>query len=226
MHSGFAKRAKAGGAPIAVLPSEDVRGRLLSAATRVFQDKGYAAASVREIVEAAGVTKPVLYYHFRNKEGIYLALMEPGMAEFEALLRNHEGRPGSARERIEALCLDAWRLFKRHLPVIRVMYAIYYGPPQGAPFIDFDRLHLAFQDLLRKLLREGLQAGEFSFRRAEDAMWALIGVVNVAQEVELCHPEMALGERDFRRTLGLVFRALAGPRSKTSSKKKTQGALR
>lgn len=107
---------------------------------------------MREIVEAAGVTKPGLYYHFRSKEGIYLALMEPALAEFEALLRNHAERPGPARERIEALCLDAWRLFKRRLPEVRVMYAIYYGPPQGAPFLDFDRLHLAFQNLLKRLL--------------------------------------------------------------------------
>jgi len=34
------------------------------------------ATSVREIVEAAGVTKPVLYYYFQSKEGIYLAILE------------------------------------------------------------------------------------------------------------------------------------------------------
>jgi len=147
------KRAIGGGEP------EDARRRLLRAAIEVFQAKGYAAATVREIVEAAGVTKPVLYYHFRSKEGLYLALMEPGMAEFEAFLREHgEGR-GSARQRIEHLCLQAWKLFKRNLPVIRVMYAIYYGPPQGAPFLDFDRLHLAFQNLLKRLLVEGREAG-------------------------------------------------------------------
>lgn len=57
-------------------------------------------------------------------------------------------------------------------------------------------------------------------------MWALIGVVNVAQEVELCHPEMALGEREFRRTLGLVLRALAGPPPEKPPRKKTKGAER
>ena len=214
------KRAIGGGEP------EDARRRLLRAAIEVFQAKGYAAATVREIVEAAGVTKPVLYYHFRSKEGLYLALMEPGMAEFEAFLREHgEGR-GSARQRIEHLCLQAWKLFKRNLPVIRVMYAIYYGPPQGAPFLDFDRLHLAFQNLLKRLLVEGREAGEFIFGRTEDAMWALIGVVNVAQEVELCHPEMAMGEREFRRTLGLVLDAITSPQAGNPPQTRVKGAKR
>ena len=44
----------------------------LSAARELFARKGYSGTSVREIVAAADVTKPVLYYYFRNKEGLYL----------------------------------------------------------------------------------------------------------------------------------------------------------
>ncbi|MCE1227092.1 MAG: TetR/AcrR family transcriptional regulator, partial [Geobacteraceae bacterium] len=51
--------------------SANVRQRLLDAALQLFSTKGYAATSVRELVEAAGVTKPVLYYYFKNKEGLY-----------------------------------------------------------------------------------------------------------------------------------------------------------
>jgi TetR/AcrR family transcriptional regulator len=40
----------------------EVRKRLLKAALELFTKKGFAATSVREIVEIAGVTKPVLYY--------------------------------------------------------------------------------------------------------------------------------------------------------------------
>jgi AcrR family transcriptional regulator len=38
-----------------------------------------SVSSVREIVALAGVTKPVLYYYFRNKEDIYLALIYKAM---------------------------------------------------------------------------------------------------------------------------------------------------
>lgn len=56
--------------------------RLLDAAMLLFSRKGYAATSVRELVEQAGVTKPVLYYYFRNKAGLYLALIQGGTGRF------------------------------------------------------------------------------------------------------------------------------------------------
>ena len=63
------------------------RQRLLNSAAELFNSKGYAATTVREIVKAAGVTKPVLYYYFRNKEGIFLELMRATYVKFNSLVR-------------------------------------------------------------------------------------------------------------------------------------------
>src|SRR5512145_1731052 len=51
------------------------RTSIINAAMELFALKGYAASSIREICRAAGVTKPVLYYHFRSKEHLYQELM-------------------------------------------------------------------------------------------------------------------------------------------------------
>ncbi len=49
--------------PIRKEPAEHkVREKIYSAAARIFARKGYASATVREIVKTAGVTKPALYY--------------------------------------------------------------------------------------------------------------------------------------------------------------------
>jgi len=56
--------------------------RFLKAALELFSEKGYEAASVREICERAGITRPTLYYFFKSKEGIYRALIEDAAAEF------------------------------------------------------------------------------------------------------------------------------------------------
>ena len=75
-----------------------VRQRLMDSAVLLFTNRGYAATSVREIVEMAGVTKPALYYHFESKEGIYLAILEDlvkiadeGIAASRVGKRNGEG---------------------------------------------------------------------------------------------------------------------------------------
>ena len=54
------------------------RERLLETASHLFAEKGYASTSVREIVARAGVSKPVLYYYFQSKEGLYYALLKWG----------------------------------------------------------------------------------------------------------------------------------------------------
>ena len=52
------------------------RAQLLEAAVEVFAQKGYAAASVDEIAEAAGFTIGALYAHFGHKAGLFLAALE------------------------------------------------------------------------------------------------------------------------------------------------------
>ena len=52
---------------------------LLEAALLTFVERGYHGASVREIAGRAGVTVPTLYYHYGNKQGLLLALLQSSM---------------------------------------------------------------------------------------------------------------------------------------------------
>ena len=61
---------------MARLPAARRRRQLLDVATDVFASNGFHATSMDQIAEAAGVTKPVLYQHFRSKRQLYLELLE------------------------------------------------------------------------------------------------------------------------------------------------------
>jgi len=56
-------------------PPPDVPQQILHEATRLFVDRGYHALSMREIAEAVGVSKAGLYYHFEDKEDLFLAIL-------------------------------------------------------------------------------------------------------------------------------------------------------
>jgi AcrR family transcriptional regulator len=185
------------------------RERLLKSATELFTRKGYSGTTVREIVAAAEVTKPVLYYYFRNKEGIYLDLMRGGFSRFDSLLEESLSERGSAVERLTRLCTQVFSLFLDHIDVARVMYAIYYGPPQGAPFIDFDAYHRRLQDVVRGLVREGIRRGEFEKGNVDDMMWAILGALNVAMESQLCQPGDALDRNGLERVLLIIYKGIA-----------------
>ncbi len=186
-----------------------VRQQLLDGAADLFTQKGYAATTVREIVAAARVTKPVLYYYFRNKEGIYQELMREAFVKFDALLNSSLEEQGSARDKLLRLSDRTYSLFKENIKVVRVMYAFYYGPHQGAPYFDFDIYHQKFQEAIRKLLNEGVRRGEFRKENLEEMSWAVLGAINVAMEVHLGHPENELGQEGLARVLKLILTGLS-----------------
>jgi AcrR family transcriptional regulator len=58
------------------LPRDERMEQTLGAAHGLFAERGYAAVTMDEIAAAVGVTKPLLYNYFGNKERLYIACME------------------------------------------------------------------------------------------------------------------------------------------------------
>jgi len=56
--------------------AERTRNTILDAAAEVFDERGFAGASLSEILTKAGVTKGALYFHFSSKEELAMALIE------------------------------------------------------------------------------------------------------------------------------------------------------
>jgi AcrR family transcriptional regulator len=79
------------------------RERLLETASHLFAEKGYASTSVREIVARAGVSKPVLYYHFQSKEGLYYAILEWGAEVQKKIIDDVFEVSGTVQDRINFL---------------------------------------------------------------------------------------------------------------------------
>lgn len=183
--------------------------RLLLAATEIFTSRGYAATSVREIVERAGVTKPVLYYHFTSKEGIYLALVGQLLGDFEALLAEGREHRGSARERVTAMCVDLYELVLERLDVVRFFYAVFYGAPQSAPYFEFQVFPNRFRAAVQAALREGLDEGELKDRPIVDVTTAVEAMLNIATEIALTEPKRKFSSADLARLIALLFDGIA-----------------
>ena len=87
--------------------SLDTRDRLLQAAGRVFSESGFRSATVREIVMRAGANIAAVNYHFRDKEGLYLAVLEESLKTAYAKHPPDGGLPPDAppEERFHAFVL-------------------------------------------------------------------------------------------------------------------------
>jgi len=188
---------------------ESARARLLSQAIELFNRKGYATTTVREIVEAAGVTKPVLYYYFGNKEGLFLELMQSGWTQFAQVTEEACRSRGSPWQRLLRLCDCTFAWCLENMGVVRLMNSIYYGPPQGAPYFDFHAFHAKFQDAVTLLVKEGVTSGQFRRGNLQHMTWSILGAVNIAMDVEIAHPELSLGREGLGRVLRTIFTGLA-----------------
>ena len=186
-----------------------VRNRLLNAAVHVFGRKGYAGASVREIVELAGVTKPALYYHFGSKEGVLLAILAQAHEQLAHALDQAVARPGSARQRIVALCEAIYDLFEQNVPIARVAHAVFLGPPDLAPAFDVAVFEAALRRALERIVAEGQAAGEFRAGPTSDIALAVMCILEGCNDRQL-HPAFRpVGTDVLGRVLGLFFDGVA-----------------
>jgi AcrR family transcriptional regulator len=109
------------------MPRAEREQQMLDAAHALFAQRGYAAVAMDDVAAAVGVTKPLLYNYWGNKERLFLACMEPSAdALFEAVLsavRAEQTPEAAARAGIRAFFAfveadrGAWRIvFDETLP--------------------------------------------------------------------------------------------------------------
>jgi AcrR family transcriptional regulator len=177
---------------------------------------------VREIVERAGVTKPVLYYHFSSKEGIYLALVEQLLSDFETLLAEGREHRGSVRERVTAMCTDLYALVLDRLDVVRFFYAVFYGAPQSAPFFEFQVFPQRFRETIQSALRDGLASGELRDKSIADVTTAVEAMLNIATEIALTEPNRKFSTDDLARLIGLLFDGVAEPATAKAASRRSR----
>src|SRR5882757_3900355 len=81
------------------MPRAEREQQMLAAAHALFAQRGYAAVAMDDVAAAVGVTKPLLYNYWGNKERLFLACMERSAdALFDAVLNavRAEQSPGAA----------------------------------------------------------------------------------------------------------------------------------
>jgi AcrR family transcriptional regulator len=103
--------------------------QLLDIGRELFAQKGYEAASIEEIAARADVSKPVVYEHFGNKEGLYALVVDREMQVLLDRFTSALSAPGQPREMLERAALvlleyiedqsDGFRVLTRDAPVTR-----------------------------------------------------------------------------------------------------------
>jgi TetR/AcrR family transcriptional regulator len=146
-----------------------------AAAINLFANKGFAATSTREICEKAGVTKPVLYYYFQNKEQLYTELMLEAFGEYLKELESAVTVEEPFVDRSRRLIGTLFKFCARNPDLMRLAFRMVFAPESESPMIDYVEMAEADERLAKRLAAESVQAGEICGDPAEVAN-ALIGL--------------------------------------------------
>lgn len=138
------------------------RERILQVATRLFAEQGYAHTTMAQIVRALGVTKPFVYYYFRDKQEIFETL---SWAPAVDCLTSMDFAPDDARPARVKVMEGIERLIRATVTNHPAAFFPYRDPQAYRPEYRAAQLKLAhhFYDRLCPLLEQARRDGDLDF---------------------------------------------------------------
>ncbi len=160
-------------------PLPPLRERILAAAVRLFADRGYGAASVREVAERAGCTKPSLYYHFGSKEALFVAALREETDRLTRLVEAPFDPEGSVRVHLVRSLDRFFHHVRTDATGVRFVMRADLHPEPRQPSFDFASVREGHLGRTRELLELARARGEIRADvRIDDAVFALTGLVD------------------------------------------------
>jgi AcrR family transcriptional regulator len=158
-----------------VRDADATRGRILAAATQEFARHGLGGARVDRIAERAGANKRMLYYYFRDKEGLFLAALEDRYAHIRGAEQELRLEHLPPREALRRLVGFTWNYYLEHPEFVTLLNSenLHKGRHM-ARSARVRPLHLPLLHMLDRILRRGER--ERMFRRGIDPMQLYISI--------------------------------------------------
>jgi AcrR family transcriptional regulator len=164
------------------MPTEQLRAlqrhqRIIDAAEKVFADKGYHATLVDEIAEQAQTSKGGVYFHFPNKQAIFLALLDRLAKLLKDRIEHAVEAEPDPLSRAEAALKVVLETFKNHPRLARLFMveALGAGPEFNQRMVE---MRADFADLIRQYLDEAVQQQAIPPLDTRTAAAAWFGAIN------------------------------------------------
>ena len=178
---------------------EGLKARILDEAAALFVTHGYHGLSMRQIAEAVGVSKAGLYYHFEDKEALFLAILLHHIARVGELVDEARAEGGGARDQVRRLLTQILSHMRGSQRFIRLA-------EQDAASLSpesLQRMHAAYRERftgpIEAMLASGVASGELRSLDPRQATWLLLGMAfsGLSTPAEKVADAVALIERVF-----------------------------
>lgn len=155
----------------------DTKDVILLAATKMFARQGYDGTSIRDIVEEAGVTKPVLYYYFKSKDDLYIYLINDAykffFKEIRAVLNTKKAFTPKLKELVHLYvsCQEEYD------ETVRIIYNAAFGTSRNHPKVNLQKLEEEHIGIIADFMQEGIQEGVLRKLPVHSLVMHFLGIV-------------------------------------------------
>ncbi|MGI5835556.1 MAG: TetR/AcrR family transcriptional regulator [Chloroflexota bacterium] len=155
---------------------QSTRRKILDAAVRIFAEKGYHDTAVDDIVRASSTSKGAVYFHFPNKQGIFLALVEyladQVIDRMESSIESERG----GISKVDAALRTALEFFGSHQNLAKILLVEVVGLGHGFhPRLLL--LRVRFTSLIKKHLDRAVADGSIPPQDTEVAARVWLGAL-------------------------------------------------
>lgn len=172
--------------------ANEAETKLLESALTLFSEKGYEGTSIREIIEGAGVTRPVLYYYFENKEDLFTRLVDTKFNELVGKIEDVKLTMKGTAPRLKAIISYAFELAEHSPEAVRLILQVFFAPPQQGPGLDRRKLaHMRFRHIA-EIMQDGLDSKELSGGDAHSLGLVFLGIMDMHVMAKTNRPETRL----------------------------------
>ncbi|HEY7615651.1 MAG TPA: TetR/AcrR family transcriptional regulator [Terriglobales bacterium] len=155
---------------------EGTRSRILDAALNVFSHKGYHDSSVDEIVEESHTSKGAVYFHFPNKQKLFLALVDKFADLLERRIVEAISEHDEGIKRVSAALQACLETFGKYRPLAKILLVQAVG--LGAIFEEKRlQVHQRFILLIQTYLDEAIAVGDIEPADTELIAMAWMGAI-------------------------------------------------
>ena len=150
------------------------KAQILSAAAAVLSERGYANARVVDIAKAAGTSPAAILYWFDGKQGLLAEALALREVEFHDRYTVRIEQAATASEQLRILIEAMIRHYDWGLWMELCVLAL----RDSSAAAERDRMDRRWRAMLRKVISDGQQRGEFIAGDADDAMFVLAGLLD------------------------------------------------
>lgn len=192
------------------------REQILRAALKHFANAGYAASSVQQIVDDAGLSKPAMYYHFKDKAGLFQALVYEAHDERYRLLCEAANREDNIRDQLEGILSALVDYFRRNRELMRISFATMFAAPGEVPdnLCYSKRCERNFE-FVHSLIKQAQKRGELERRfDSRELAFGFYGLTNFYLVSHLAMPNCPPHKKMPRRIVDLFLAGAAAKKGK------------